>query len=109
MSSTTAPEPFSAMNESVNWLEMREELMTNILQRLDTKELLTSILKVCTTWRIICKDPTMWKIIRMNKLFDHRDKNYVLEIMTKQAVDLSCGELIDHRYQCRVLWHQSSP
>ncbi|KAI3709983.1 hypothetical protein L2E82_39756 [Cichorium intybus] len=95
MASTSTAKPSSAMEESPNWLEMPHELMANILQRLGTAEILNSARKVCTTWRRICKNPEMWKVIVMHKSFDDWDEDYALERLTKQAVDLSCGELID--------------
>ncbi|KAI3709988.1 hypothetical protein L2E82_39761 [Cichorium intybus] len=83
------------MEESPNWLEMPHELMANILQRLGTAEILNSARKVCTTWRSICKNPEMWKVIVMHKSFDDWNRCYVdHERLTKQAVDLSCRELI---------------
>ncbi|KAJ9565693.1 hypothetical protein OSB04_001659 [Centaurea solstitialis] len=66
------------MSESRNWLQMPDEIMGEmILQRLGAVQILMSVQKVCTTWRRICKDPTMWKIIGL------------------MAVHRSCGELID--------------
>ncbi|CAH1448663.1 unnamed protein product [Lactuca virosa] len=83
--------------KSPNWLLMPDELMENILQRLNSVEKIRSAGKVCRTWRRICKDPAMWKVVDINKWRDGSDTNYKLEIemLTKQAVDLSCGELID--------------
>lgn len=95
MASTSDAMPSSAMEESPNWLEMPPELMASILQRLGAVEILNSARKVCTTWRRICKDPDIWKTIDMHKPVDTWDMDYDLEILTKQAVDLSCGELID--------------
>lgn len=95
MASTSTVNPLNAMEESPNWLEMPHELMANILQRLDDVEILNSALKVCTTWWRICKDPAMWKVIDMHRPIDARDVDYDLEALTKQAVHLSCGELID--------------
>ena len=84
------------MEESPNWLELPHELTENILQRLPTAEILNSARKVCTNWRIICKDPAIWKVISMeNLVVDDWEGNHDLEMMTEQAVDLSCGELID--------------
>ncbi|KAI3709984.1 hypothetical protein L2E82_39757 [Cichorium intybus] len=85
----------TVMEEYPNWLEMPHELMTNILQRLRTAEILTSAQKVCTAWRTICKDPMMWQVIDMQNLFDDWDGHYDLQTLTKQAVNLSHGELID--------------
>ncbi|KAJ9566035.1 hypothetical protein OSB04_002001 [Centaurea solstitialis] len=93
MASTSAVEPSSTMEETRNWLEMPREIMGGmILQRLNVVEILTSVQKVCTTWRRICKDPAMWKVIDMHHCFDAR---YDIEKLTKQAVSRSHGELID--------------
>ena len=81
---------------------MPEEIMgAMILQRLDAVEILTSAQKVCTTWRRICKDPEMWKIID----FDHCSyDSYIndFEKLIKQAVHRSSGELIHIRLKCYV-------
>ncbi|CAH1448694.1 unnamed protein product [Lactuca virosa] len=83
------------MKESPNWLEMPYDLMENILQRLDTVEKLRSAGNVCRTWWRICKYPAMWKVIDIHILQDGCDTNHKIEMLTKQAVNLSCGELID--------------
>ncbi|KAJ9566016.1 hypothetical protein OSB04_001982 [Centaurea solstitialis] len=92
MASTSAGDPSS---ESRNWLEMPEEIMGGmILGRLGAVEILDSVQKVCRNWRRICKDPAMWKVIDMNNGFDGLNPDD-LEKVCKQAVDRSCGELID--------------
>ncbi|KAI3709985.1 hypothetical protein L2E82_39758 [Cichorium intybus] len=83
------------MKNPPNWLEMPDELMANILQRLGTVDKLRIARTVCGTWRRICKDPAMWKIVYIDKFHDGCDTDYNLEMLVKQAVDLSCGELID--------------
>ncbi|KAF5810691.1 putative F-box domain, leucine-rich repeat domain superfamily, F-box-like domain superfamily [Helianthus annuus] len=93
MASTSATEPPSAAEQTPNWLQMPHELMSMILQRLDAVEVLNSAQKVCTTWRKICKDPAMWKVINM--LESDPDSDFDLEKLTKHAIDRSCGELID--------------
>ncbi|KAL4563529.1 hypothetical protein LXL04_027572 [Taraxacum kok-saghyz] len=85
----------SAVEKSPNWLEMSHELMSNILERLDDVEILNSAMKVCTTWRRMGRDPAMWKVINMHKPARARNTNYDLEALTKQAIHLSSGELID--------------
>ncbi|XP_023732978.1 putative F-box/LRR-repeat protein 23 [Lactuca sativa] len=95
MESTSAVGPSSAMKESPNWLLMPDELMENILGRLSSVEKLRSAGKLCRTWRRICKDPAMWKVIDIDILLDGCDTNHKIEMLTKQVVDLSCGELID--------------
>lgn len=88
--------------ETPNWLQMPHELMTMILQRLEAVEILNNAQKVCTTWRRICKDPSMWKVINMLESVVSWDpeSDYDLENLTKQAVHRSCGELIDINLEC---------
>ncbi|KAJ9566014.1 hypothetical protein OSB04_001980 [Centaurea solstitialis] len=86
----------STMEETPNWLELPDEIMGGmILQRLGALEILKSAQKVCRNWRRICKDPAMWKKIEIIHYFHFPDKDYVLEKLIKQAVDRSCGKLID--------------
>ena len=73
---------------------MPHELMANILQRLGTKEILERARGVCTAWRKICENPEMWKVIVMHKELSVWKEDCHFERLTKQAVDLSCGEVI---------------
>ncbi|KAI3680976.1 hypothetical protein L6452_35756 [Arctium lappa] len=85
-----------AMEKTPNWLEMPHEIMGGmILQRLGAVEILNSAQKVCTTWRRICKDPAMWKVIELDHYFDFWYEEDDFEELSKQAVHRSCGELID--------------
>jgi len=73
-----------------NWLELPVDLTKNILQRLDTVDIVTSARNVCPLWWNVCKDPLMWRTIHMIKRvspFDFR----CLEKICHCAVDLSCG------------------
>ncbi|XP_045831083.1 F-box protein SKIP19-like [Trifolium pratense] len=75
-----------------NWLELPREITINILQRLDTVEIVTSVCVVCPLWWNICKDPLMWRTIGIISLsyFDER-----LEKICRYAVDRSSGYLKD--------------
>ena len=95
MTSTSAVEPSSTMEETPNWLEMPHEIIGMILLKLGALEILENAQKVCTTWRRICKDPAMWKVIEIIHYFHVPDKDYVIEKLCKQAVHRSSGELID--------------
>ncbi|KAL4563531.1 hypothetical protein LXL04_027574 [Taraxacum kok-saghyz] len=95
MASISTKKRLCAAKKSPNWLEMPHEVMSNILERLDDVEILNSASKVCTTWRRIGRDPAMWKVINMHKPAGARDDDYDLHALTKEAVSLSCGELID--------------
>ncbi|KAI3685583.1 hypothetical protein L6452_34832 [Arctium lappa] len=76
-----------------NWLELPSDVMANILSRVHVLDILENAQKVCTTWRKICKDPCMWRVICM----DYWYKNDMSKdlAMCKHAVDLSQGQLID--------------
>lgn len=53
--------------------------------------------KVCKTWRQICSDPSMWRVVNV-KVSDELIHIYKhLGKIIRQAVDLSCGELIELR------------
>ncbi|KAK9267231.1 hypothetical protein L1049_009653 [Liquidambar formosana] len=80
-------------DESRNWLELPPEVTSMILLKLGAVEILNSAQKVCSSWRKICKDPTMWRTIDMRNLGDLGD--YDLERMAQHAVDRSCGQLVE--------------
>ncbi|KAK4488138.1 hypothetical protein RD792_003880 [Penstemon davidsonii] len=103
--STSAPPP--------PWTELPRDVTANILQRLGPIEILESAQKVCTTWKDVCTDPAMWRVIDMINVGDRwhyirglritcRDmKNFGghdmfdLKIMCRDAVDRSQGQLIE--------------
>ncbi|KAE8670623.1 putative F-box/LRR-repeat protein 23 [Hibiscus syriacus] len=77
-----------------NWLELPPDVTASILSRLGAIEILSSAQDVCSQWRKICKDPSMWRSIDMRNLGEW-DKDYVHEKMCFHAVDHSCGHLLD--------------
>jgi len=44
-------------------LNFQKDITMNILQRLDTLEIVTSASVVCPLWWNICKDPLIWRTI----------------------------------------------
>ncbi|KAM7524864.1 hypothetical protein LguiA_014766 [Lonicera macranthoides] len=78
----------------MNWLELPPNLTENILHRLGAIEILESAQKVCTTWRKICKDPAMWRVIDMRNSGDLSAMPH-LQKMCRHVVDRSEGQLID--------------
>ncbi|KAI3807533.1 hypothetical protein L1987_23463 [Smallanthus sonchifolius] len=77
-----------------NWLELPSDLMVNILQRVGVVDILENAQKVCTSWREICKDPAMWRVIHLDRFSDPRGRAVFRE-MCKHAVDRSQGQLVD--------------
>jgi hypothetical protein len=85
-----------------NWLELPRDITINILQRLDTIDIVTSACVVCPLWWNICKDPLLWQTINMIKdislsYFDTAYDAYSsrLENICRYAVDRSSGYLKD--------------
>ncbi|KAK8662007.1 hypothetical protein V6N13_091595 [Hibiscus sabdariffa] len=81
-----------------NWLELPSDVTASILSRLGAIEILNSAQKVCSQWRNICKDPSMWRSIDMRNLGDRED-DIVHEKMCFHAVDRSRGHLIDINFE----------
>ncbi|XP_050287859.1 putative F-box/LRR-repeat protein 23 [Quercus robur] len=76
-----------------NWLELPRDVTESILQRLGAVEILETAQMVCTLWRSICKEPSMWRDINMCNLCEWEDgPSYPLK-MCRNAVDRSCGQL----------------
>jgi len=81
-----------------NWLELPRDLTINILQRLDTIEIVTSVCQVCPLWWNICKDPHMWRTISMiqSSRYDYWEwMKMDLANICRYAVERSCGQLED--------------
>ncbi|KAL8507344.1 hypothetical protein ACS0TY_018041 [Phlomoides rotata] len=85
----------SSMEAVPPWLELPREITAAILQRLGPIEILTTAEKVCTAWRSVCRDPSMWRCIDMRYADDLWDRPYSLEKMCRHAVDRSQGQLIE--------------
>jgi len=73
-----------------NWLELPRDITANILQRLDTIEIVTNACQVCPQWWNICKDPLMWRTIRM---IDLDASDYDLVEICRYAIERSSGHL----------------
>lgn len=86
-----------------NWLELPAELTSSILQRLGTVGVLVSARKVCKTWRTICSDPAMWRVVNLGHSCNFHVSDLGLESemekLAKKAVDLSCGQLVEFSVQ----------
>jgi hypothetical protein len=49
---------------------------------------------VCSPWRKLCKDPSLWRAVDMRNP-DKLWEDYEVERMCRDAVDRSCGQLVD--------------
>ncbi|PNX89300.1 F-box protein skip19 [Trifolium pratense] len=78
-----------------NWLELPIDLTKNILERLDTVEIVISARNVCPLWWNICKDPLMWRTIHIDNIHFSQFGFSCLEKICRRAIDLSCGHLKD--------------
>ncbi|KAG9156400.1 hypothetical protein Leryth_023032 [Lithospermum erythrorhizon] len=81
------------------WVELPEDITAKILHKIGPIGLLRSAQEVCTTWRRICRDPAMWRVIDMWKLGDAYDfyefpfDGY--DVLCRLAVDLSQGQVTE--------------
>ncbi|KAL3635184.1 hypothetical protein CASFOL_019731 [Castilleja foliolosa] len=57
--------PTAGGPSSAPWINLPRELTANILRRLGPVEILSTARKVCTTWRSVCSEPSMWRVIHM--------------------------------------------
>ncbi|KDP34969.1 hypothetical protein JCGZ_09257 [Jatropha curcas] len=78
-----------------NWVELPRDITASILSRVGAVEILNTARLVCSTWRTICNDPSMWRSIDMHNLGNSWDVECDPEKMCRYAVDKSCGGLID--------------
>ncbi|PRQ29556.1 putative F-box domain, leucine-rich repeat domain, L domain-containing protein [Rosa chinensis] len=85
---------------SRSWTEFQDDVMSSILARLGAIEILQTAQKVCTTWRRISKQPSMWRRIDMsNKWSFPSDQPFELDKMCRHAIDRSCGSLVEIKLQ----------
>ncbi|KAL8045607.1 hypothetical protein ABFX02_08G125300 [Erythranthe guttata] len=78
------------------WEKLPPEITAAILKKLDTVEILKNAWNVCTTWRRVCQDPSMWRHIHMKcrsrNMWRLSSTDFVK--LCRRAVDLSQGQLI---------------
>ncbi|KAJ4876481.1 F-box protein SKIP19 [Raphanus sativus] len=78
-----------------SWAELPPDLISSILLRLNTIQILEKAQKVCRSWRRVCKDPSMWRKVDMYNHGDLGSIGFDLEIMCRHAVDRSQGGLLE--------------
>ncbi|VFQ78463.1 unnamed protein product [Cuscuta campestris] len=80
------------------FLDLPEDVIGNILHRLGGQEILGNAQRVCSSWRNLCKDPSMWHFIDMkhrsgdNSCIGPIGRGYLVAICRK-AVVWSLGQL----------------
>ncbi|KAJ4878958.1 F-box protein SKIP19 [Raphanus sativus] len=86
-----------AMNQGdyPDWAELPPELTSSILHRLGGIEILENAQRVCTSWRRVCKDPSMWRKIDMSNPHRGDSCHHELDKMCHHAVDRSQGALVE--------------
>ncbi|KAJ8449903.1 hypothetical protein Cgig2_029265 [Carnegiea gigantea] len=89
--------------DSQNWLELPRDVTLTILMKLGTFEILRNAQFVCKLWYNLCKDPSMWRVIRMLYLdepeyeeedLDEYESVQKHENMLYDAIDRSSGGLV---------------
>ncbi|CAN8308539.1 unnamed protein product [Cochlearia groenlandica] len=83
--------PSTSSSSLINWLDLPPELISSILTRLGAFDILENAQKVCKLWHRVCKDPLMWRKIEM---YDHKNSEYDMEMMSFHAVNRSKGGLV---------------
>ncbi|CAA7052729.1 unnamed protein product [Microthlaspi erraticum] len=80
-----------------NWADLPPELTSSILLRLGAIEILENAQKVCKSWHHVCKDPSMWRKIKMDHEKWYESLNTMLrhETICRHAVDRSLGGLVE--------------
>ncbi|KAL3643693.1 hypothetical protein CASFOL_014508 [Castilleja foliolosa] len=83
-------------NPTPPWIELPRDVTENILSRLRPVEILENAQYVCTTWRSVCNEPSIWRVIDMKiSLIEDHDIFFIHNIACRRAVDLSQGELLN--------------
>ncbi|KAJ9560448.1 hypothetical protein OSB04_005608 [Centaurea solstitialis] len=85
---------WQVMQPTRNWLELPSDVMASILSRVGLHDIIENAEKVCTAWRQICKDPSMWRVICIDYPCQYLSYERFTN-MYKLAVDRSQGQLID--------------
>ncbi|XP_074267292.1 putative F-box/LRR-repeat protein 23 [Silene latifolia] len=75
----------STLQINPNWLDLPRDVTLTILKKLDASVILSSVQYVCRLWYVLCKEPSIWRTIRINGSYT----------LLRSAVDRSAGGLID--------------
>lgn len=79
--------------DSRNWLELPRDVTLMILMKLGAIEILETAQFVCKLWYNLCKDPSIWRVIKMQNL-DEPELEEKHQSMLYNALDRSSGGLL---------------
>ncbi|KAL5717565.1 hypothetical protein ACHQM5_010548 [Ranunculus cassubicifolius] len=80
-----------------NWLDLPRDVMLHIFLKLGVIDLLFNAQSVCSTWRKLAREPQLFRHIDFSNPWKHFDEcNFTpLTNMAIEAIDRSCGQLVD--------------
>jgi hypothetical protein len=58
------------------WEDMNEHILVSIFLLLDISDVTVGIAHVCSKWRSVCRDPTLWKTINLSTLLSHSEEEF---------------------------------
>ncbi|XP_047971476.1 putative F-box/LRR-repeat protein 9 isoform X1 [Salvia hispanica] len=86
--------PAAAVAVAPPWIDLPLDVTADILHRLGAAEMLETAEKVCKTWRSVCRDPSMWRVVDVKNSGSCYDTRR-LGSLCRRAVDRSGGDLMD--------------
>lgn len=86
--------PPAAETPAPPWIDLPMDVTADILHRLGAAEMLETAEKVCKTWRNVCRDRSMWRVVDVKNSGSCCDTRR-LGSMCRRAVDRSDGDLMD--------------
>ncbi|PIA59319.1 hypothetical protein AQUCO_00400310v1, partial [Aquilegia coerulea] len=80
-----------------NWSDLPQDVMLLIFIKLGVFEILYNAQSVCSSWRKLCKEPHLFRAINLlqNQWEVYKNQNINVGKMAREAVDRSCGQLIE--------------
>ncbi|KAI3964009.1 hypothetical protein MKW92_043779 [Papaver armeniacum] len=89
-------EESSSSAEIRNWAELPHDVLAHIFLKLGAVDVLFRAQSVCSVWRKVSKEPLLFRSVDMRNRWDlFDDEFYDMEKMAREAVDRSCGQLVE--------------
>ncbi|XP_010424620.1 PREDICTED: putative F-box protein At4g05475 [Camelina sativa] len=97
LATSVPPVTKEVKEEPINLAELPSDLTASILIRLGAVDILENAKKVCTSWRDICKDPSMWRKIDLRAICKDPSllDDFAFDRFCRHGVDLSQGSLLE--------------